>query len=135
MNVKAMIETHPHKPVLTEKLLLNMIETAVVCEQSCVACADACLAEQEVQNLRKCIRLNLDCADICAATVRVFSRQTQGDLSVMRTQLEACAAVCTACGAECEHHAGHHRHCKVCTEACRTTEQAARKLLAEIGSR
>jgi hypothetical protein len=43
-------------------------------------CADACLGEEKVEMLRRCIRLNLDCADVCNATGRMLSRQQEPDL-------------------------------------------------------
>ena len=43
------------------------------CAQVCTACADACLAEDVVADLTKCIRTNLDCADVCETTGRVVS--------------------------------------------------------------
>ena len=77
----------------------------------------------------KCIRLCLDCADVCTATVRVTSRQTDYDANVSKPLLEACVATCKSCGDECERHAQHHEHCRVCAEACRRCEQACRELL------
>ena len=72
----------------------------------------------------------LDCADVCAATVGVTSRQTEYDANVTRPLLEACAATCRSCGDECERHAQMHEHCRVCAEACRRCEQACREFLA-----
>jgi len=65
--------------------------------------------------LIRCIRLNLDCADVCDATGRLISRQTEPDWGLLRAQLQACVAACQICGAECERHAG--RHCQL-TEPC-----------------
>jgi uncharacterized membrane protein len=80
----------------------------------------------------KCIRLCLDCADICTTTAGVTSRQTDYDANVTRPLLQACAAVCKSCGDECERHATMHAHCLVCAEACRRCEQACRDLLAAM---
>ena len=47
--------------------------------QVCTACADACLGEDDVGELTRCIRLDLDCADLCAAlhdTIDLWSRVT-----------------------------------------------------------
>lgn len=132
MKIVEMLETHPGKPMLAEEPLRAFLEAAEECAQSCTACADACLGEKNVPSLVRCIRLNLDCADICSATSRLFSRQTHGEPSVLRAQLEACAEVCRVCGAECEKHAAHHAHCRVCAESCRQTEDLARQLLREF---
>src|SRR6266702_2055741 len=70
-----------------------------------------------------------DCAHVCTATVGVVSRQADYQPSVMRPLLEACVAICKGCGDECERHAQHHEHCRVCAQACRSCEQACRELL------
>jgi hypothetical protein len=79
------------------------------------------------------VRRNLDCADVCDSVGRVVTRQTEPDLGAIRAAIEACVVVCRACGDECERHAPHHDHCRVCAEACRRCEQACRDLLASIG--
>ena len=67
MHVQSIISTHPNFRVNVKERLLRCIEACFDCGQSCVACADACLAEDMVTDLRQCIRLNLDCADVCFA--------------------------------------------------------------------
>ncbi|WP_217615500.1 four-helix bundle copper-binding protein [Cellulomonas sp. GbtcB1] len=108
------------------------MESLVECAQACTACADACLSEEMVADLRTCIRTNLDCADSCGTTARILSRHTGYDADLTRAHLEACIAACRACGDECEQHAGMHEHCRVCAEACRACEQACRDLHATI---
>jgi hypothetical protein len=41
----------------------------------CTGCSDACLAEPDVAELVRCIRLCLDCSDLCAVTARIVTRQ------------------------------------------------------------
>jgi len=76
-----------------------------------------------------CIRLCWDCADVCAAAMGVVSRQAGYLPNVTTPLLEACIAVCKSCGDECEGHARHHEHCRICLEACRRCERACRELL------
>ena len=82
--------------------------------------------------LVKCIRLCLDCADVCTATLRVLSRQTDYDADLTRSQPQACVAACNSCGDECGRHAGMHAHCRVCAEACRRCQQACTQLLTAM---
>lgn len=96
---------------------------------TCTSCADACLAEEDVAQLRACIGLDNDCADVCAATARVLSRQARYDALLVQRLLEATVRAATSCAEECDRHAAHHRHCAVCAEACRTGAQACRTLL------
>ena len=116
----------------TSELVRRCLEACVECAQVCTVCADACLGEEMVADLVGCIRLNSDCADICAATSTVLAQQTQPDLAVVRAVLEACRTACAACAAECGSHADMHDHCRVCAESCRRCEQACTELLAAL---
>jgi hypothetical protein len=102
------------------------------CAQACTADTDADLGEQNATEMIRCIRLCLDCADVCTAAIGVTGRQAEYDADVARPLLESCAAICKSCGDECERHARMHEHCRVCAEACRRCEQACRELLATI---
>jgi hypothetical protein len=127
-----MLETYPQPINLDRAALADVIDTLTACGQACTACADACLSEDIVAELAKCIRTNLDCADVCAATARVLSRHTGYDANVSRALLDACATACRSCGDECARHADMHEHCRICAEACRACERACRDLLATI---
>ncbi|WP_225753565.1 four-helix bundle copper-binding protein [Actinotalea sp. Marseille-Q4924] len=133
MRTTAMMETYPASINLDRELLARVVDAAAECGQACTSCADACLSEEMVADLRTCIRTNLDCADICETTARVLSRHTGYDATITRAQLEACIAACRSCGNECEQHAEMHEHCRVCADACRACETACAELLATIG--
>lgn len=130
---REMLRTTPSQPDFDAEALARCIEACFECEQTCTACADACLGEEMVAELVRCVRLNLDCADICGATGRLLSRQTGYDPIVTQAVLEACATACRSCADECTEHAGMHEHCLVCAEACRRCEAACEKLLASFG--
>ncbi|RPF21706.1 four-helix bundle copper-binding protein [Myceligenerans xiligouense] len=132
MKTTTMVETYPKSINLDRTQLAGVIDRIVECAQACTACADACLSEDSVADLRKCIRTNLDCADICETTARVLSRHTAYDANISRSVLDACITACQACGDECERHAGMHEHCRVCAEACRACESACRELLTTM---
>ncbi|MEU2661366.1 four-helix bundle copper-binding protein [Micromonospora sp. DT46] len=127
-----MLETYPKSINLDRAKLAAVVEALNTCAQACTACADACLSEDMVAELTKCVRTNLDCADICTTTARVLSRHTGYDANITRTLLEACATACKSCGDECAGHAGMHEHCRICAEACRACERACRDLLATM---
>lgn len=92
------------------------IETCIACATACNHCAVACLEEEDVQQLTKCIRLDLECAIICRTTAELLSVA-----SVYSQQIcKICADICNACADECEKHAAKGlEHCKECAEACR----------------
>ncbi len=112
--------------------LLQFIERCLECHTVCSMCADACLAEENVAKLRRCIRLNLDCADVCAAAARVLSRSGAGDITAVHALLEACAGACLASAAECHKHADAHGHCGVCAAACEDCARACRDVLETL---
>jgi hypothetical protein len=115
--------------------LVRCIEECYDCAQTCTSCADVCLGEEAVAKLTQCIRLNLDCADLCAVIGAIASRRTGSNEEVIRLTIEACAEVCRHCGAECERHASMHEHCRVCAESCRRCEQACRDALSSMGAK
>jgi hypothetical protein len=57
---------------------------------------------------------------------------TEPDWRLIRSQLEACVAACRVCGTECETHAQHMEHCRVCAAACRNCEEACNRLLSAL---
>ena len=129
----AMINTHPNPTTdLNIDLLAEAIDAALACAQICTACADACLAENSVADLRNCIRTDLDCADICATTAAVVSRRTGSNLGVVKELLTACRIACATCADECDNHVSMHEHCKICAEVCRQCEKACAELLTVI---
>lgn len=129
-----MIDTHP-APTAANPNLVACIEACFDCAQACTACADACLAEQSVADLVRCIRLNLDCADVSEATGRTLSRLTAMESADVSQLVEACAEMCRRCAEECEHHAAMGmEHCRVCAEACRRCEEACGALVGSLAA-
>jgi len=126
-----MITSHADR-ALEANALVACIEAAHDCAATCTACADACLAEDDVAAMRTCIRRDLDCADIASTTAAVLSRQVAMDLGLVRVVLEACAVASKRCAVECELHADHHEHCRICAEACETLYAASRSLLETL---
>jgi hypothetical protein len=131
-DVTEILESHPQARVTDA--LRRCIEECARCDVACTSCADADLAEKDLPDLVRCIRLDLDCADVCHATGRVLTRQTSFEPRLARPLLEACVQACRVCAEECERHADHHVHCRICAEVCRSCEQACEDLLASLGT-
>ena len=129
---RQMLDTYPRTLSVDADVLAGTVDALSDCAQACTADVAADLSEHNVTEMVRCIRLCLDCTDICTATLGVLSRQAEYDASVTRPLLEACAAICRSCGDECERHARMHEHCRICGEACRRCEQACRDLLEAI---
>ncbi len=128
-----LLDSYPGTFTIDAGVLASTIDALTDCAQACTADADDDLSEPNVAELVKCIRLCLDCADICTTTAGVTSRQTGFDASVTKPLLEACIASCTSCGDECRRHAMMHAHCQVCAQACDRCAQACMQLLDAIG--
>jgi len=126
MHAHEMIATHPQVDGPADDALVACIEACFDCAQACASCADACLGEPNVADLTQCIRLNLDCSDVCAATGLLASRRTGSNAPVLRRLLDACAEACRLCGDECARHADRMEHCRVCADACRRCEADCR---------
>lgn len=124
-----MTRTFPGQLPLDESLFVDAIDALLACEEACTACADSCLSEMHVDTLRRCIRTNMDCADVCGATARVLSRHTGATPGMTLALVEACLQACQSCAGECAMHADMHEHCRVCETACRTCAEACRSLL------
>ena len=125
---RQMLDTHPHAVNVDASTLAAAIDAMTDCAQACITDTDADLGEQNVTEMIRCIRLCLDCADVCTAAAGVTSRPAGDDADVTKPLLQACVAICKSCGDECERHA-HMPHCQVCAEACRRCGQACRELL------
>lgn len=91
-----------------KKLLQSLFECALVCE----ACEAACLNEENITLLARCIELDRDCADICLLASRLVHR----DSEISEEYLLVCEKICRMCAEECNKH--NHEHCKACAETC-----------------
>jgi hypothetical protein len=126
---RRLLDGYPRDLNLDKDILAKSVDAITDCAQACIADTDADLAEHNVSEMVTCIRLCLNCADVCTAAAAVTSRPAGYDAHVTKPLLEACLAICKSCGDECERHARMHAHCRVCAEACRRCEQACRELL------
>lgn len=133
--IALILHSHPRADQQHADAYADAVHALATCAHTCTSCADACLSEIEgLDHLRRCIRLNLDCADICTATARILMRQSETAADVVHAQLHACILACQACGDECEHHAEMHDHCRICADACHHCQQRCNFLLGETSS-
>ena len=130
---RQMLDTFSRNVNVDLDVLAAAIDAMTDCAQACAADNAADLGEQNLADMVRCIRLCLDCTDVCTAAAAVTSRLVDYDPGVLRPLLESCLAICRSCGDECERHAAMHAHCRVCAQACRRCEQACRELLAAVG--
>jgi hypothetical protein len=116
---RQLLDSYPGTLNADAGTLAATIDALSDCAQACAADADADLAEQNLAEMVKCIRLCLDCVDVCTATLAVVSRQRDYDPAVSKPLLEACVATCKSCGDECARHAPHYEHAGYLASGCR----------------
>jgi hypothetical protein len=114
--------------------LAEAIDAFTSCAASCTACADACLSEPDIEQMRSCIRSCIACADLCEVAARLLTRTGGYDIPVVRNLLEAVAKACSTCSEICGSHGEMHKHCRLCADACRRCEQAVQRLLTQLAA-
>jgi hypothetical protein len=130
--VRALLRSHPVKPAHATEIS-QAIDACFNCVEICTACADACMSEGDIQRLIACIRLNLDCVAVGAATGSILSRSNKaGHRQLVEAQLTTCIAFCRACAAECSRHSEMHKHCQVCADACTACVTACDAMLTAM---
>ena len=96
----------------------QLIAVLYKCALASNYCAASCLDEEDVKMMKDCIRLDMDCAQICSLTAALLARDSEHGEHL----LKECAEVCGLCAAECEKHADKMEHCKECAAACMECE-------------
>lgn len=130
MSVAKMINMHPDVDGQLNEALATAIRHIMYATPITASCADACLAEEGVADMRQCIRLCSDTSDICAMATIVATRRTGENVAVLRQALELVVSACDTCASECETH--EMDHCRQCATMCREVADDARKAIAEL---
>jgi hypothetical protein len=99
----------------------SLLSILAECAAACNYCSTACLQEENVKMMAECIRLDMDCAQMCELTAAFVSRNSDHANHL----LKECAEICDKCAAECSKH--NNDHCKACAEACSKCAEACRK--------
>src|ERR1700746_1479684 len=102
----------------------DCIDRGNECVVVCTQCAVSCSQEPESAQLATCIRLDLECAAICAAAVHVMS--LGGEMSDEICRL--CADICYKCADECEAHS-RMDHCRNCARICRDCAESCMEMV------
>lgn len=130
--IRQIFDSHPKPASDAGDEAFALVQAASECAHACTTCADACLEADDPGPLRKCIRLNQDCAGICFLVGQLISRPGPQDSHLLQAQLDACAAACKACAEECEAHGDRMAHCRICAEACHACARACEVMKARL---
>lgn len=102
----------------------SCIKSCYECAATCDLCAAACLGEDDVKMMARCISLDIDCGQMCRTAAAMMARD-----SAFASQLCAvCADICQACGDECAKHSVDH--CQNCARMCRACAEECRRMAA-----
>lgn len=93
------------------------------------ACIDACHATMEAtsrvlarhlgeQRMRDCLKMCLDCTDLCGTAVQMLQRDSKHAARVCEVLLD----LCTTCADACERYVSEE--CRRCADACRSCADA-----------
>jgi len=101
-----------------EKKVMNLTNILGECQAACNYCFDMCLQEEDVKMMRKCIKLDKECSEICSVTLSMLASNSPFAKKIVKL----CASICIKCADECKKH--NNQHCKDCAKACQKCADA-----------
>ena len=96
------------------------------CAQACYECFEACLSEADVRARTKCIKMLVECAQMCQMSAAGMASNGR----FIKEHCNLCATVCDACAQECNMF--KDQHCKQCAQECRTCAQECREMTIHV---
>ncbi|MFL6675845.1 MAG: four-helix bundle copper-binding protein [Massilia sp.] len=113
---------HNEENIMQQQQYQSGIEACNDCADACDMCATACLQEQDVKAMARCIALDIDCAQLCRLGAGAMARGSEAAGIIC----QACAELCDICGDECSKHP--MQHCQDCATACRRCAAECRQM-------
>lgn len=110
---------NPGKLSSHKELQQQLINCALTCEE----CETACLNEDNITMMARCIELDRDCADICLQAARLVQRESE----IVEDYLLVCGKMCRMCAEECRKH--NNEHCKRCADVCEACAEACENIV------
>lgn len=134
--IEKVLAAYPAPTGLRPRRLADAADRLYECAGVCLACADACSAEQNPEMIAmsaKCMRMDHDCSDLCIVAARVLTRQTGYDAPTTMAVVEAVRAALRACADACTE-MQDMEHCQITAQVCRQTEEFLGELVQEMQS-
>lgn len=110
----------------------DSMERCFECATSCWISADAFIGERDEARLRNAIEACLNCAEVCARTVRALATHTSYTPGELEGRLKECIEACRVCAKEASGHCGEHEHCWICVKTCEECLRECEAAIAEI---
>ncbi|EPY2276410.1 four-helix bundle copper-binding protein [Clostridium sporogenes] len=92
------------------------------CAQACYECFKACLDEPDVGARKNCIKILVECAQMCEMSSGIMSMNGQ----FAKEHCQLCATICDKCAQECEMFKDDH--CQKCAQECHTCANECRNM-------
>ena len=102
---------------------LHLSHKLAECVHACNDCFNGCLEEMDIHAMKKCIKLDKECATICATTLNLVYAGSHFTKEI----LHLCEKACLECAAECSKF--HHYHCIECAKICKECAEMCRNFL------
>lgn len=96
----------------------DSMERCFECATSAWISADAFISERDEASLALAIEACLNCAEVCARTMKVLVAHSHHTDDEIRAQLAECIAACKTCAKEAAKHCDQHEHCWICVKCC-----------------
>jgi hypothetical protein len=116
----------PIMPVTRHSQYQRGIELLYTCADACDSCASVCLAGEDMTKTARCVRLDIECANLCRTTASLLS----SDSAFARRLCGLCADVCDTCAIECARHR-EMEHCVRCADTCKACATECRRIAGE----
>lgn len=126
-----MLEAAPEAREIGHGVIAEAIDALNEASLVATQCADACLVTDA--DMTECVQACLDTADVAGVTARVLAR-TGPTVQGTRGLVDAAARILSECTNVCGEHAEHHRHCRICAEACDRALQAIAGLQTKVAA-
>src|SRR4030095_8744871 len=88
------------------------IDACLECAAVCDHCASACLKEENVNEMARCIKLGMECAAMCRTTAQFMSLESEHANAIS----QFVADILNAFSEECGKHSSDH--CRIFSEIC-----------------
>ncbi|MGQ7958031.1 four-helix bundle copper-binding protein [Pseudomonas sp. SP16.1] len=102
----------------------SCIKACLDCAVACDHCFGACLSEQQVQMMVRCIQLDRECSEVCRLAACLMASGSESASAFGKV----CADICRKCGEECAKHEAEH--CQQCAKACMSCAEECSRMAA-----
>ncbi|MEQ8156012.1 MAG: four-helix bundle copper-binding protein [Clostridiaceae bacterium] len=92
------------------------------CAQACYECFEACINEPDLNARRGCIKMLIECAQMCQMSSGFMSMNGK----YAKEHCTMCATICDECAKECNMF--RDDHCQKCAQECRTCADECRRM-------